>query len=302
MAGTSRKVKVAYVTDKGFLRPTLLSVWSLLQHLDSPAELHMWGNGLEPADWADVRNVVSENPLIKLVCKDISNGYLDGAHGPQSYISAATMGRLFIPRMIDDYVLYIDGDTLVTGDVARAFEIDLGDAYAGVVRDYTIAHWLANPDENSLERKARLAEIQQFMKPASSQDYFNAGVLLLNCDKLCAEPKLLARIEDVVAASACSHGDQDHLNALFNGNVVQLDLGWNASWGRVRKHRKFLARSGTPTEGAMRGAPFILHYHGPEKPWRRVQWDIWSSRGRATLIYQRTLRRFLQKHPHLKPV
>lgn len=301
MTTPPRTVKVAYVTDRDFLGPTLVSVWSLLQHLTGPAELHVWGNGLDASDWAKVETVVSENSRVTLLCKDISSGYLDGAHGPQDYISAATMGRLFIPSLIEGYVLYIDGDTLVTGDVARLFELDLGKAYAGVVRDYTVAHWLADQDRRSASREDRLSEIRQLMSPAPPQDYFNAGVLLLNCDALRHEPALLDRVTDVVAASACSHGDQDHLNALFRGNVVQLDLAWNASWGRIRKHRAYLLRNGTPATGAMPGGPFILHYHGPEKPWRTAGWDIWSSRGRATRIYRRALRRFLHRHPDLRP-
>lgn len=302
MTTPPRTVKVAYVTDRGFLRPTLVSVWSLLQHLKGPAELHVWGDGLQAADWADVEKVAAANPRVALHCKDIGSGYLDGAHGPQSYISAATMGRLFIPRLIDGHVLYIDGDTLVTGDVSELFRLDLGRAYAGVVRDYTVAHWLSDRDGRSGLREERLSEIRQLMDPAPAQDYFNAGVLLLNCDALRAEPALLERVADVVAASACSHGDQDHLNALFRGNVVQLDLRWNASWGRIRKHRAHLSRNGTPATGALPGrGSVILHYHGPEKPWRVTGWDIWSSRGRATMIYKRALRRFLRKHPDLRP-
>lgn len=296
-----RTVKIAYITDRGFLRPTLVSVWSLLQHLSGPAELHIWGVDLGDADWADIREVASGRPDVTLLCKDIGDGYLDGAHGPTDYISAATMGRLFIPGLIDGYVLYVDGDTLVAGDVSTLFDIDLGAAYAGVVRDYSVAHWLTQPPAKSTQRDARLSEIRQFMQPAPIQDYFNAGVILLNCDALRADPALLSQIEDVVVASACSHGDQDHLNALFRNNVVHLDLAWNASWGRVRKHRDYLARSGSPTEGALPGSPVIVHYHGPKKPWRDKNWEIWSSRGRATLVYQRALRRFLQEHPDLKP-
>lgn len=293
--------KVAYVADRGFLEPTLVSVWSLLRHLNGPAELHFWGDGLQAADWANVRKVVSGNPQVTLHCLDISSGFLEGAHGPQGYISAATMGRLHIPGRLDGYVLYIDGDTLVTGDVAPLFRLDLGGAYAGVVRDYTVAHWLADRRGRTGTRDDRLTEIRRMMDPVPARDYFNAGVMLLNCKALRSEPAVLERVMDVVAASACSHGDQDHLNALFRGNVVHLDLGWNASWGRIRKHRDHLARNGVSAAGAMPGGIRILHYHGPEKPWRQGGWDIWSSRGRAKLAYRLALRRFLHAYPDLRP-
>lgn len=297
-----RMIKVAYVTDRGFLKPTLLSIWSLLRHLQGPAELHVWGDGLKPDDWADVEAVAAGQAELTLFCKDIGSGYLDGAHGPIDYISAATMGRLFIPRLIDGYVLYIDGDTLITGDVGPLFKVDLGDAYAGVVRDYHITHWLSQPEKTAAGPRARLAEIRQLMGPARVEDYFNAGILLLNCDALRAHPALMARIENVAAASACTHGDQDHLNALFGANVMQLDPAWNASWGRIRRHRDLLVRSGLATEGKMPDRPVILHFHGPKKPWRDRRWDIWSSRGHATLIYRRAMHRFVRQYPHLKPL
>ena len=297
-----RPVKIAYVTDRGFLGPTLVSAWSLQENLSGPAELHFWGNGLQEDDWATVRRVVSKNPQLDLICKDISSGYLEGAYGPQDYISAATMGRLFIPRLIDGYVLYIDGDTLVTGNVARLFELDIGDAYAGVVRDYTVTHWLADRKGLTQARATRLSEIGAFMHPTPPSDYFNAGVMLFNCDAIRAEPELLKRVCDVEEASARSHGDQDHLNALFHEKLVQLDPVWNASWGRLGKHRKHLSRCGARAEGAMPGNTEILHYHGPEKPWRDARAGLLSSRGRATLIYRRALRRFGEQYPELMPI
>ncbi|TGN68174.1 glycosyltransferase family 8 protein [Paracoccus liaowanqingii] len=302
LPGTPRMVKIAYVTDRTFLKPTLLSLWSLLQHLQGAAELHFWGDGLSPEDWADVEAVTAGHAGLTLLCKDIGSGYLEGAHGPTDYITAATMGRLFIPRLIDGYVLYIDGDTLVTGDVGPLFQVEMDDAYAGVVRDYHITHWLSEPEKTTADRDARLAEIRQFMGPARVEDYFNAGILLLNCDALRAHPALLAQMEDVAAASARTHGDQDHLNALFGTDVMQLDPAWNASWGRIRRHRGLLARSGLVTAGGVPGSPVILHYHGPKKPWRDRRWDAWSSRGRATLSYRRAMRRFVQQYPHLKPL
>lgn len=297
MSPATPPVRIVYVTDRGFLKPTLVSVWSLLRHLSGPAELHVWGVGLTPEDWRDVERVAAANPAVTLTGRDIGAGYLEQARGPKDYISATTMGRLFIPRLIEGRALYIDGDTLVTGDVSPLFALDLGGALAGVVRDYSVAHWLSEAKPGD----ARVTKLAAIMQGAPQTDYFNAGVLLLDCDAIRARPELLAAVEDVVSASACEHGDQDHLNALLHGKVVQLDLAWNASWGRLRRHRGFLAKTGTPTRGMLPGAPVILHYHGPEKPWRKPRWDLWSSRGRATLAYRRVLRAFLAAYPDLRP-
>ncbi|MBC9246394.1 glycosyltransferase family 8 protein [Paracoccus sp. 11-3] len=299
---TRRPVKIVYVTDSGFLNPTLVSVWSLLETLSGDAELHFWGDNLSDADWKNVRHVAAGNPRVTLIEKEIGQDHLCQAEGPKDYITAATMGRLFIPRYIDGYALYIDGDTLVTGDVSPLFDLDLGTTYAGVVRDFTLLHWLADSEVAKNERDARLAEVAAFMAPAESTEYFNAGILLLNCDQIRADPEMQHRIEDVLSASACSHGDQDHLNTLFDGNVTQLDIAWNLSWGRAQRHHSYFRKLGVAEYGALTGRPRILHYHGPQKPWRDPRWDVWSSKGRATFLYRRRLSRFVALYPHLKPV
>lgn len=296
-----RPVKIAYVTDRGFLRPTLVSVWSLIRKLSVPAELHFWGNGLTADDWSDVARVVAQNPRVTLHTRDIGTGLLEGASGPMDYISAATMGRLFIPRAIDGHVLYIDGDTIVTRDVSPLFDLDLGAAHAGVVRNYTILQWLSDPAAIPADSTTRLGEIRALMHPSPPEDYFNAGILLLNCDAIRNDAALLAQVEDVRVASAYPFGDQDHLNGLFRGNVRFLDIAWNLSWGRARKHRTIMRALGVAPNGLLHGRAGIIHFHGPKKPWKNRRKDFWSSRGRATLAYRRQLARYLRAFPTLAP-
>ena len=293
--------KIVYVTDSGFLKPTLVSIWSLLDTIRGQAELHVWGHGLSARDWDAVRRVAAVNPAVVLHRRDLDDEAMKDAHGPKDYISAATMGRLFIPRHLGGPVLYIDGDTLVTGDVGPLFDLDLGRHYAAVIRDYTLIHWLADDGVAPDERGARLPEVAGLMGGTPSADYFNAGIMMFNCDAIRSDPDLLAAVEDVARASAHSHGDQDHLNALFAGHVLQLDIGWNLSWGRRRRHLRLLSRLGVTDFGALPRPSAIIHYHGPHKPWRRARRDVWSSRGRATWHYRRRLARFARSFPDLLP-
>ncbi|MFC0199932.1 glycosyltransferase family 8 protein [Paracoccus rhizosphaerae] len=294
-------VKIAYVTDRGFLRPTLVSLWSLLTHLGAPAELHVWGDGLGSQDWDAVDRVVAGHPDLTLHTRALNAAHLRQTRSAATHISAATMGRLLLPRNVSGRVLYIDGDTLVTGDVAPVFNVDLQDAAAGIVRDFGVCHWLADPGAAPADRGTRLPQIQHLLGEQPQSDYFNAGVMLLDCDAIRRDPALLARIEDVAAASAHVQGDQDHLNQVLAGRVTQLDIGWNLSWGRLSRHRAYLRKLGLPMTGAAPGPARILHYHGPRKPWRDPRRDIWSSKGRATWRYRRQLCRFAALYPDLVP-
>ncbi len=67
----------------------------------------------------------------------------------------------------------------------------------------------------------------------SSSHLFSRRCPLFACYASRAWPELLTRREDRAAASACSHGDQDHLNAVFKNSMVQLDPAWNSSCGPI---------------------------------------------------------------------
>ncbi|MDP0929353.1 glycosyltransferase family 8 protein [Paracoccus onubensis] len=293
--------KIVYVTDAGFLKPTLVSVWSLLKTISGKAELHIWGDNLDDEHWQSISRVAAINPDVTLLTKNLEAEHLKGAHGPKDYISAATMGRLFIPAYIDGYALYIDGDTLVVNDVTPLFEIDLGSAYAGVIRDYTLLHWLANPKTACHDGRARISEVTTLLHPTPPTDYFNAGIMLFNCDQIRSEPELMQNVEDVCTASDMSHGDQDHLNVLFKENVRFLDIMWNLSWGRSKRHREIFRKLDLPEYELLPDEPRIIHYHGPQKPWRNPRKDIWSSKGKATFHYRRQLQQFSADFPDLRP-
>lgn len=299
--GQKSTAKIVYVTDPDFLKPTLVSVWSLLKSISGRAELHMWGSNLTAEHWQSISRVMATNPNVELVIRNLDESHLGMAHGPKDYISAATMGRLFIPRYIEGYALYIDGDTLVVNDVSPLFNLDLGDAYAGVVRDYTVLHWLSNEKAANKESGTRLPEIRALLHPAPSTDYFNAGIILFNNDQIRRESEVLQQVEDVHRASSQPHGDQDHLNDLFKNKVRFLDIGWNLSWGRERRHKEIFRRLGLPETGLLPGKARIIHFHGPQKPWTTPRKDIWSNRGKATFHYRRKLKQFSFRFPDLAP-
>lgn len=288
--------KIALVTDRTLLRPTLFTLWTLAGHLEAPAEVHVWGDGLTAADWDDVAAVTSGFPMVTLHCRDIAPEDLAGASCPCAHISAAAMGRLFIPRHIRGRVLYLDGDTYVTGDVSPLFAMDLKGARIGAVRDYVVSKWLARRRLPSTAARARLDYLRAHVDPGH---YFNSGVLLIDCDAIAADPELLARFEDVAAASATEWGDQDHLNFTMKGQVRLLNPAYNSSWGRTRRHRGFVRRLGAEQHEAQRTQDRIVHFHGPNKPWKAQRFDLWSTRCRAVRAYRRRLAAFSSAFPSL---
>ena len=136
----------------------------------------------------------------------------------RDYYSKSTYYRLFIPTLYPDIekALYLDCDIVLIDDVAKLYDIDLGDNYVGAVHDQAVG---------------QIPEFQEYVVNRIGVDkqehYFNAGVLLMNLQKLREINfqdkfiELLSRVKYDVAQ------DQDYLNTICKGHTTLLDGCWN---------------------------------------------------------------------------
>jgi lipopolysaccharide biosynthesis glycosyltransferase len=295
----SQPVRIVLVTDKGMLGPTLFTAWTVMQHFTGPAELHFWGDDLTDADWGAVARVCESYRNITLHPLRLEPEDMAGAGAVGDYISAATMGRLIIPRKLSGRVLYLDGDVRVTADLYPLFSIDMQGQPLAAVRDYVISSWLAKGVVPGHRNETRLAKIVRSMNDAAVSGYFNAGVLLLDVDAILAEPALSNAMQDLERASKYDGGDQDHLNAVFAGRVRLLDPAYNSSWSRTSRQRQFIAKLG-PAPAEVTNVPdAVIHFHGPKKPWKKARFDLWSRRARAVYSYRRSKEKFAQEFSDL---
>ncbi len=295
--------QICFVTDRTLLIPTLIATWTLLKRISRAPQIHFWGNGLTKADWEKVERVMATCPEAVLLPYQLDGDELTDARGPSAsqHVSAAAMGRLFIPRKLTGRILYIDGDTQVTGDVAPLFDLDMGGKPLGAVRDFVMTK-LARRGHGRSARKRRMVErCQRLIGHDSVCSYVNSGVLLIDTDAIRANPALIAGMEDIVRASAYPLGDQDHINHVFSGQIAYLNPSWNASWGRAARQCLFAPQAHANTAETQNDAPRIVHFHGPRKPWKSARLDFWSARFRATQAYRAELRSFLGRFPDLVP-
>lgn len=135
----------------------------------------------------------------------------------RDYYTKTTYYRLFIPNMFPnlDKALYLDCDIVVPGDISELYNVDMGDNLVGAVPDMAVQNTPVFIDyvENALGIK--------------SQNYFNAGILLMNLKEMRSwdfENKfidLLGKYSFRVAQ------DQDYLNVLTSGRIKYIDNSWN---------------------------------------------------------------------------
>lgn len=161
----------------------------------------------------------------------------------RDYYTAAIYFRIFIPELFPQYDkgIYLDSDMIVTSDISRLFEIDLGDNLIGATRDQVIY------SRKLFKNYTTLGVGVHYTK------YFNSGMLLMNLSQMRSirlEEQFIDMFNTYHFDVVCP--DQDYLNVLCYGKVMLLDIGWN--------------KMSVDTD--YDGVPHIIHYNMFNKPWQ----------------------------------
>ncbi|MBR3172875.1 glycosyltransferase family 8 protein [Candidatus Saccharibacteria bacterium] len=148
--------------------------------------------------------------------------------------------RAFIARMFLQYDkgIYIDSDTILTGDIGELFDVDLeGNAMA------------ARPDP----KVANVTEFIDYVEKALDvphKEYINSGVLLMDLKKM-RKLHYITKMTDLIKEDAdLVAPDQDYLNVILKGQIKHLGKEWNCQ------------PEGEKTDGAK-----LLHFNLSKKPW-----------------------------------
>ncbi len=188
------------------------------------------------------------------------------------HFTVETYYRLFLPDLLEgiDKVIYIDGDTVVDGDINELWNIELNGMYCAAA---------AEMDQLWLGKKK---ETLGFDK---SSVYFNAGVLLLDLGKLREfgllekSMALLRPLEEKARTNKLNwFVDQDILNYLLHEKFVLLKPKFDVQ--DFTSHA--LTSYNTPLEDWKEACqnPLIIHYVSPwkpnaiqERPMRSTLWE-----------------------------
>lgn len=159
------------------------------------------------------------------------------------YFTLTIYFRLFIPSMFPQYDkgIYIDSDIVLTDDIAKMFDIDIGENYIGACNDLSIADI---PPLVAYTEKA---------VGVNAKEYINSGVLLMNLKKMRdddLEGHFLALLNKYHFDSIAP--DQDYLNAMCNGKIYYLEEKWDT-----------MPNDAKP----MLTETSLIHYNLFSKPW-----------------------------------
>lgn len=207
------------------------------------------------------------NVTVRFIYFDLNKAVDEGGHVYVSrHIATTSYTRLFLHKIIPelDRILYLDGDTIVTTDVAELFNTDLGDSSIGVCQECGI-HYDGIEFLKDVKLVSELPEFddykniyeynRNYMK-FSDDDIkytFNSGVILFNYKKAALPLKKLPEVME----KRYFHHDQDILNIIFRYDRKLLDIKYNTFIDYLPRYMK---KNDT--------LPAIIHFAGP-KPYTR---------------------------------
>jgi hypothetical protein len=235
---------VTYVTDQGFLIPTLVSAGQVRRQVSDIADVVVAVTGLSQEDYGPVAAVISDLGLVPIHMDHLS--LPEGAHWNAGHVPISSLGRFFLPAYLPAryrHVVYIDGDTQITGDVRPLVLYDVPEGFVAVA-----------PDCGWMRRYAWLfkEEYLRGLGLRNPADYFNAGVLAF------ARPTLESTMREAMDfflanSTLCRFHDQSALNAVMRDRKLWLSPRYNflAPYRDTGLERIF--------------EPVIRHFNGPEQ-------------------------------------
>lgn len=245
-----KQINIFFAADTNYL-PYLSCAISSLSEFASPRlqyNVHILTTDFSEESLETTKQLVKSNIAITVhdLTKKIADIKSELSVRLRDYYSDSIWYRIFIPSMFSniDRAVYLDADIILTDDVAKLHNTNLGQDLLGAVTDESVVGVPIFCDY-----------VKKQIGITDERDYFNSGVLVMNLAAM-REEKLEERFlhllktynYDTVAP------DQDYLNFLCRGRVTYLESGWN-------KHP--IQENVIPDSEL-----HLMHFNMFNKPWR----------------------------------
>lgn len=236
-------VPVFFACDDNFVKYTMVAITSLKANANKDRKYDIHILCIKITDVMKKKCLELSDNTFRITFDDVTD-YMKAISYKmpiRDYYSKTTYYRLFIAEMFPQYdkAIYIDSDLVVKGDISEMYDIDITGSYVGATFEQVMQVDI-------------FAEYSEKALGIPRDDYFNAGVLLINCvmwreNKVLDQfIKLLHEFTFVVAQ------DQDYLNVLFQDKYTKIPKCWDCE----------TFQPSVTMEDAK-----IIHYIFTEKPW-----------------------------------
>lgn len=243
---------IFFTTDYGFLIPTLVSAQQILQQEDveNIADILIY---LVDYQNEEYEKICREFPKIRFFMISSSQYELPlGATFNVTHVPKSTLARLVVASDFPeqyDHLVYIDGDTQITGSIFPLVKHDvaIGSILASCDRPYIIWH-----ENRKIVKNMRI--YLSGLGIYNPEDYFNAGVIAATRSTW-ASLGANALKYFVDNSADCLYHDQSAINAISLGRREVLSPKYN------------FVSSYADMGAADYLEPSIIHFTGGSKPW-----------------------------------
>lgn len=215
-----KEIPIFFAIDDAYTPFLAVAIQSLIENAckDYKYLIKVLHTNVQKGHMDQIMKYESENVNIEFV--DL-NYYIEKVQDKlytRDYYTNTTYFRLFLPELYPQYdkVLYLDSDIIVVGDISELYNTDMGTNLVA-----------AAPDDIIQYNKVFQDYAELVVGVAKYQDYFNAGVLLMNLDELRKfkfQEKFVYLLGTVKFSVA---QDQDYLNRLCKGRVKLISHDWD---------------------------------------------------------------------------
>ena len=261
-----KRIQIFYACDTNFVKYMIVSAKSLIENASKEYayDIHILHTDIPENVQAQVKKL--ENGKFRFIFDDVTL-YMESMKAKlpiRDYYTKTTYFRLFIAEMYPSVsrALYIDSDTIVLGDISELYFTDIKGFYVAA------AH------EQAMVQVQVYGDYAEKVVGVPRGQFFNAGVLLINCKQFRKNRVLEQFLVMLRAYSFIVTQDEDYLNVICNGKVKFVGQEWNAeTFGKPivdDSERK------------------IIHYIMANKPWHYrdcYSADIFWKYAKLTSVY-----------------
>lgn len=266
-------IPVFYAIDDGYAKFVAVSIKSLIMNANNNYnyDINVIYENLSEENAQKLKSLETDNVKIILTEMNQNLSMITDKLGNRlrEYTFTLTIFfRLFIPVMFPKYdkCIYVDADTVISDDISRLYNEDLGDNYLGCI-----------VDKSTIDNEI-LASYFEEVVGIPRDKYINSGVLLMNSKKL-RELKIDEKFLDLYTKYGFDviAPDQDYINSMCCGHIKYLSDIYDAMPNPNNKEVE---------------NPVIIHYNLFLKPWQYddVQYyDYFWKYAKSTPFYDEIL-------------
>ena len=262
-----KNIPIVLATSNDYIPYLSVCLQSIKDNMksDNIYEIHILGRNINSQNKEIIRrNLSDEKFIIRFYNSEELLSKFSVPHKLE-HLSIDTYARFFIPEILNCYdkCLYLDSDIIVREDLTKLYDISLEGKTIGASICAVMSGWV-NLD---LKMKTYIVNELGF---SDELKYFQAGVLILNLDKM-RKNKDQEKLLELANSKKWIFADQDVLNVYYKDDVKYFDMKWNYEYEHndmvKAQFREMMPLKILQTYISVKMKPLIIHYQGLRKPW-----------------------------------